>query len=158
MLTTNFLSPIGFQFGIIKLPSVGFYAQRCNLPDLSLPEATQTNPFTDVPVPGEKLQWGTFSIDFIVDEKMDNYKEVWSWMIGLGFPNDYNQFISGGNLFLLSDGFLQILTANNTIAKTIKFKDMFPTSLSAITFASTENDVNYIQATADFRYTSFTIE
>lgn len=156
----NHLSPIGFQLGIVKLPGVGFSAQRCSLPGITLPDATHYTPFTDAPVPGDKLQWESFTIDFLVDESMDNYLALWSWMIGLGFPDDYTEFIDGPNrnLVHMSDGFLQILGSNNTLVKTVKFHDMWPTNLNAVTFQSTDSDVNYIQATAEFKYTTFKFE
>lgn len=156
----NSLTPIGFQLGIEKLPNVGFKTQTVNLPGISLGEAVQNNPFTDAPVPGEKLTWEPFTINFLIDETMTNYMSIWSWMIGLGFPTDYAEFLDGRNrnIIHMSDAFLQILGSNNVVVKTVKFTDMFPTSLSAVTFASTENDVNYIQASATFSYSTFTFE
>ena len=158
--TTNFLSPLGFQLGIQKLPGIGFYTQRAPLPGIQLPEAMQLTPFVDAPVPGEKLTFEPFTIDFMVDADMKNYIALYTWMIGLGFPNNYAEFIDGPNrnLVHMSDAFLQILGSNNSVVKTIKFKDMFPVSLNAITFSSTESDIQYIQGTAEFRYTSFSIE
>lgn len=156
--TTNFMSPIGFQFGISKIPNVGFYSQRCNLPGLSMTEANQGNPFSDAPVPGDKITWDTFSIDFMIDENMENYMEIYAWLISLGFPRSYAEFTTTNRLLQMSDGVLQILSSNNTVTKTIYFNDMFPVSLNAITFSSTESDVQYIQATAEFKYTTFTIE
>ena len=157
--TTNFLSPLGFQLGVTKLPGVGFYAQQVNLPGLSLPEATQATPFVDAPVPGEKLVFEPFTMNFMIDERMDNFIAVYDWLISLGFPNDYTEFLDGRNrnLIHMSDAFLQILGAQNTVIRTLKFKDMFPINLGAITFQSTDQDVQYISAQADFRYTSFTI-
>lgn len=157
---TNFLSPIGFALGIVKLPGIGFKTQRVNLPGISLPNTQQNTPFTDAPVPGDKMTWEPFTIDFMIDETMANYMSIWQWMIGLGFPNDYAEFIDGANrpLVHMSDGFLQILGSNNVLIKTIKFHDMFPTSLNAITFQSTDSDVNYIQGTATFEYTTFKFE
>ena len=29
---------------------------------------------------------------FIVDEEMANYKEIYKWMIGLGYPNSQKDF------------------------------------------------------------------
>lgn len=157
---TNFLSPIGFQLGIVKLPGVGFKTQKVNLPGINLGESFQSTPFTDAPIPGDKIQWESFTIDFMIDETMSNYLAIWNWMIGLGFPNDYTEFMDGPNrnLVNMSDGFLQILGSNNAVVKTVKFKDMFPVSLSAATFSSTETDVNYIQATCEFKYTTYKFE
>lgn len=157
---TNFLSPIGFVLGIVKLPGVGFKAQKVNLPGITLPDASQATPFTDAPIPGDKIIWESFNIDFMIDADMANYLAIWNWMIGLGFPNEYAEFIDAQNrnLVHMSDGFLQILGSNNTVIKTVKFRDMFPVSLNAITFQSTDSDVNYIQGSAEFKYTTFKFE
>ena len=37
----------------------------------------------------------------------------------------------------------------------IKFKDCFPTSLSGFEFVSTATEIEYIQATVNFKYTTF---
>ena len=39
----------------------------------------------------------------------------------------------------------------------ITYTDAFPISLSDITFNTTENTVNYIEASATFKYTYYTI-
>jgi hypothetical protein len=39
----------------------------------------------------------------------------------------------------------------------IIFTDAFPVSLTGVTFTTTDNDVNYIEASATFKYTYFTI-
>lgn len=156
----DFLSPIGFQLGITKLPGIGFKTQKVNLPGVQLPDVVQYTPFTDAPVPGDKMTWDEFTMDFMIDENMNNYIAIWSWMVGLGFPNEYAEFIDGANrpLVHMSDGFLQILGSNNVVVKTIKFRDMFPISLNAMTFQSTDNDITYIQGTATFKYTTFKFE
>ena len=158
--TLAYLSPIAFQLGIIKLPGIEFSTQMANLPGISMPEATQHNPFVNAPVPGDKLEFEPFTMNFLVDESMANYISIWSWMIGLGFPNDYSEFIDGANrpLVHMSDGFLQILGSNNVLVKTVKFTDMFPISLNSITFTSTENNVTYVQGQVTFKYTSFKFE
>lgn len=153
----NFLSPIGFQFGLVKLPDIGFKTQRCNIPGISMGNPMLETPFVGVPEPGDKIDFEPFMIDFMIDESMANYLSVWEWLIGLGFPNNWEEFIDGPNRNLIhtSDGFLQILGSDNKIVKTVTFKDMFPINLTAVTFQSVDSDVNYLQATATFRYTSF---
>jgi hypothetical protein len=37
------------------------------------------------------------------------------------------------------------------------FKDAFPTNVSGVDFTTTDEDVDYIQATATFRYTTYDI-
>lgn len=111
---------------------------------------------------GDTLEYGELNIQFMIDENMNNYKSVWNWMIGLGFPESWNQYTDYrsqsqfADLSELkknySDGFLQILGNNNEVVQTIQFLDMFPVSLQSLTFQATNADVNYLIGNATFRY------
>jgi hypothetical protein len=39
----------------------------------------------------------------------------------------------------------------------VTFVDAFPVALSSITFNSTDTNVNYLEATANFKYTNYNI-
>ena len=42
----------------------------------------------DIPVPGDKLCFGDLEITFLVDENLENYREIHGWMYGIGFPKE----------------------------------------------------------------------
>lgn len=160
----NPLSQNGFQFGITKLPDVNFFCQEANVPDVKLESPMQGTPFVDVPIPGEKLTYGTLDIKFLVDEDMFNYKALYNWMKGLGFPHDYQQYIDFQKRDPIgltkneltknySDAVLQILSSSNNAREstTVRFVDIFPVSLDQLTFTSTNTDVVYITANASFK-------
>lgn len=162
----NPLQSNGFLFGIQKLPELSYFCQEVTLPDLQAPAAEMTTPLIDVPVPGEKLQFGELTVTFLIDETMANYIAVHNWMVGLGFPEthqQYRNFIGDQSIFPnsseLSAGFsectLQILNSSNNVARTIQFNDAFPTSLSQLTLQTTSQDTIYLAATATFRYTTY---
>jgi hypothetical protein len=97
---------------------------------------------------------------------MTNYLAVYKWMIGLGFPESAEQFsdftrgIREGEIDYLSqysDGSLAILNSNYNPVVTVKFKDLFPTSLSSVEFNTTDTDINYFTAEAIFTYTVYEI-
>ncbi len=88
----NYLRPNAFRFTIKNLPSVAFTCQSANLPSLALGFAIQPSPFLDIPVVGDKNQFGDFTIRFLITEDMSNYIELYEWLVALGFPNDYNQY------------------------------------------------------------------
>ena len=69
----NFLSPVGFQFSIQKLPHVNYFCQSANIPDITLSQTELNNPFVNLPSPGTKLTFGALDITFRVDEDMKNY-------------------------------------------------------------------------------------
>jgi hypothetical protein len=51
-----------------------------------------------------------------------------------------------------SDATLQILDSNNNPVRTVTFQDIFPTSLETLTFASTNDGVNYLIGSATFKF------
>ena len=85
-------SPTQFKFQILKLPKVEFFTTAVNLPGLSLNSIEQQTPLTDIPVPGTKLSYQDLEITFMVDENLENYREIHGWLTGLGFPRARTQF------------------------------------------------------------------
>ena len=82
----------------------------------------------------------------------------------LGFPETAKQFADRLNqdglrdpLNFFSDASLLILTSNYNANIKIKFKDIFPVSLTSLDFTATDSDVNYFTAEASFKYTVYNI-
>jgi hypothetical protein len=156
------LSPNGFLFSIQKLPQLNFFCQQVNLPGIMLGAPEFGNPLQVQPIPGETLTYDQLQVQFLVDEKMENYTAIYNWIVALGFPNDYEQYTSfinqdqRGVIAELSknysDGTLQILTHNNQVARTVQFVDMFPTAIDSLMFQGTNTDVNYLVGNVTFRY------
>ena len=55
------------------------------------------------------------------------------------------------------DATLLILSSHNNVSKEIKFKGVFPTSLSSIEFNTQLENVDYVQADISFGFTNFEI-
>ena len=160
----NFLSPAGFKFTLTKAPKVDFFSKSVSIPTLNLGAAIQTNYLRDIPVPGDKLVYGDLDVDFFIDENLKNYLEIERWMRSLGYPESLAEAVdlNPENTTLLgaarSDGSILVYNSSfNAIAK-ITFKDMFPTALTPVPFSADVTDINYIVATASFKYTIFNVE
>ena len=165
----NFLSPVGFKFTLAKEPKVDFFSNSCRIPDITLGTTLQPSYLKDLDVPGDKLLYGDFSLRFLVDENLENYMEIQNWMRGLGFPEDLKQFDdlekSGtvqGNYTrdrqnIYSDGTLQVLTSSQIPNFQIRFQDLFPYTLSTMTFDATDTDIQYFTADVSFKYTIYNI-
>ena len=155
------LSPNGFMFNITKLPSLSFFCQQVNIPGITLGAPEFGNPFNVQPIPGETLTYDQLTVQFLVDSRMENYKSIYNWIIALGFPQSYEQYITFTEADTLnyselatnySDATLTILNGNNTTAQVIQFYDMFPTTIDSLMFAATNSDVQYLLGNATFRY------
>ena len=161
----NFLSPVGFKFVLGKHPKVDFISQSANIPDISLATQIQPSYLKDIDIPGEKLQYGDFSLRFLVDENLENYMSIHNWLTGLGFPETPQQFTNKTTdeesqrdmNEQFSDGSLRILNSNFQTMAIVKFSDLFPTSITSLEFDSTETDINYFTAEASFKYTVYNI-
>lgn len=161
----NYLSPIGFKFTIAKEPKVSFFCTSAKLPEITLGTAVQPSYLKDIDIPGEKITYGDFTLKFFVDENMENYMAIHHWIVGLGFPEStvqYKDLIRNDDGELdpkkaFSDGSLRILNSNYRDVAVVKFKDLFPVSLSPLEFESTEQDINYLTAEATFKYTVYNI-
>jgi len=161
----NFLSASGFHFTILELPHVDYFCQSCNIPGLNLGVAEEYTPFAKIPWQGD-LVFEDLMISFKVDEDLKNYLEVWNWIVGLGFPYEHKQYrdllnsnqkIRPGIGDTKKTGSLLIYTNKNNFHHEITYYDLFPVNLSGLSFQTTDNDVNYLTATATFKYTIYTI-
>jgi hypothetical protein len=164
----NFLSPVGFKFTLSKEPKVTFFCNSARIPEITLSLNQQPSYLKDIDVPGDKLQYGDLSLRFLVDEDMVNYMAVHNWLTGLGFPEttqQYRDLLSNetdvtrdlDSKKAFSDGSLYILDSSYNTSAIVKFKDLFPISLSSLEFDSTLTDVQYFTADVVFKYTIYNI-
>jgi len=159
----NFLSGVAFKFNLAKFPKVDFFSNSAIIPVLNLELAQQASYLKNIAVPGERLTYGDFTLRFLVDENMENYKSVYDWLTGLGFPETTKEFAdlikdSDGQTDpkeAFCDGTLRILNSNYREVAKVKFKDLFPISLSSLDFDATNTDVQYFTAEATFKYTIY---
>jgi len=166
----NYLSPVGFKFSITKTPKVDFFSNSAEIPGINLGVAMQPTYLKDIPIPGDKLTYDDFSLEFFVDENLENYLQVHNWLRGLGYPNSIQEFIdlkandeyfpntSSKNSFNeYSDGTLTIYNSNFNPIVDVHFKGLFPTSLSTIKFDAKSTDINYVVAEVTFKYSIYDI-
>ena len=157
----NPLSPNGFNFSISKVPNVTFFCQQASLPGITLGDPTFSTPFSTQPLPGDTLSYDPLTVQFLIDEEMLNYNIIYNWIVALGFPESYSQYTTllGNDTVQYdelaknySDATLQILDSNNNPVRSVTFYDVFPTSLETLTFASTNDGVNYLIGSATFKF------
>jgi hypothetical protein len=164
----NFLSPVGFKFSLAKEPKVAFFCNSARIPEITLSLNVQPSYLKDIDVPGDKITYGDLSLRFLVDENMENYMAIHTWLTGLGFPETTQQYKdlitvssditeSQDPKKAFSDGSLYILNSNYNTTAIVKFKDLFPVSLSSLEFDATQTDIQYFTADVAFKYTVYNI-
>jgi hypothetical protein len=169
-----------------RIPKTTWFCTAANVPGITLGEASYPTPMADMFVAGDKLTFETLNITFLVDEELQNYRELWEWIVGMGAPVSHSQWTTGltkgdgitttfssvgtddninprqkststeKNLY--SDATLIVYNSKNMPKVNVKFKDMFPTSLSALEYSQDLTDVEYFKASASFRYLYYEFE
>ena len=171
----DYLSPTQFRFGINQLPKVEFFTTAANIPGINMGEAMFDTPFKNFGVMGDKLTYENLEITFIVDEFLENYKELHNWMTGIGFPEARTQFgnlkTEGGQVVpsqgksagqenisgMFSDATLTITSAKNNPVIEARFQDVYPVALSALAYNQQESDITYLTANVTFTYKIYTL-
>ena len=158
----NFL-PVLLGFNISKLPNTSFFIQSANIPGVSGGAVNVATPFKNYSEPGDRLSYNELTISFIVDEALISWTSLRDWLIGLNFPNNYDQYraIRGqknsGIDERFSDATLQIFSSNNVLKKEVRYQRLFPVSLGDLDMKTTENQISYLPVSASFRYFDYEI-
>lgn len=162
----NFLSPTGYKLLLSRAPTVEFMVQRVSLPSLTLPVAYQPNPFVTIPRPGDHLEFGELTVAFKVNENLDNYLEIYNWIIALGKPENFDQYTLQNRPYksldeqkdtVTSDITLTLLTSAMNGNVEFTMRDCFPISLTDLEVDSTVSDIEYITASATFAVRDYII-
>tara|TARA_B100000287_G_scaffold396434_1_gene412084 strand:+ start:53 stop:601 length:549 start_codon:yes stop_codon:yes gene_type:complete len=161
----NFLSPAGFNFTITKTPKVSFFCSSASIPEITFDTNIQSSYLKDIAVPGEKLEYQDLMVRFLVDEDLKNYMAIHNWMTGIGYPETLGDFkkettADDGSRDMnqqFSDGSLSILNSNYRTNAIVKFKDLFPVSLTSLEFDTSVTDIQYFTAQANFKYLVYNI-
>ena len=173
----DYSDPTKFKFSINKLPTVEFFTTAANIPGVNLGEAIFPTPFKAIPTQGDELTFENLEIQFLVDEKLINYREIHKWLVGIGFPKSREQFESfrkefseifptntqnKGNLLntgnainqaaMYGDANLLVMSSKNNPVIEVRFSDLFPVALSGLQFDQQLTDTTYLTATATFSY------
>ena len=90
---------------------------------------------------------------FIVDEELINWKSVYDWIRTNGVSEEHMPTVEPE----YSGGQLLIYTSSYNINHVIDFENLFPISISDMTFDASSNDIEYFTAQVTFKYTNYTI-
>ena len=157
----NFLQPTGFKIVVLRkrFKNLEFFAQSVQHPDLSVAPVIQQFRGTNAQLPGDKLEYGSLAIEAIMDENMNVYKEMHSWMtssVNDNYKTPSTLAVNDQDVTVY-DISLMVLSSHNNTIDTIRYKDAFPISIGTVNFQSTVDGVQYVTFPITFAYTGFTI-
>ena len=159
-IINNYLSPSNFAISISRIPNVEFFTQKITIPSISATPVEIDTPLAAIYIEQDKLQYGDLELSFIVDENMNNYKEILNWMEGLGSPETTNQraSLSASKDGVQSDIVLTVTNSHKNPNLRFTFKNCFPTNLGQIDLDINVQDVAYATCGVTMRYDTMQME
>jgi hypothetical protein len=170
--------PTQFRFDILKIPNTQYFATEVNLPGIAFSgDAIMNSRYKAMPFMGDTLDFSPMELSFNVQENLANWREIYNWMTGIGFPKSPQQYSDaikdateeklnanpqkGGVTnpsVLTSDATLTILTGKNNPVIRVLFRNLYPTSLSGLQFDTKDTDSTTLTASVTFNYDLYEIE
>jgi|TARA_B110000908_G_C10202923_1_gene426223 hypothetical protein len=172
-INKSLLNKNNFRLLIDKVPTVEYYVQSVNIPGLQFTEVNQ--PFgigVDAFFPGDKVTFDALSVTFLVDEDLENFKEMYDWMqaiVPVSSSSDFQEYVDSqktttGELSNINSDLNQysqitlITNTNKNIPnKYFRFYDCFPISLGGLELLS-GSESETVTCTAEFRFTYYDIK
>lgn len=170
--TQNGLYGNHFKFVIEPLPDLSFFAQSITLPSIMSSSPGRSNPFTKIKEVGDHLEYGNFTVNYLIDAKFKTYTSLLWWLQGYGFPHSYDEVKefretrteriafpralvreiekTNATLYVLEPDTEKILVE-------IQFVDVFPTQLGEMEFSSMDTEPPQLKCTATFACTLFNV-
>lgn len=153
----NGLLKTHFQFQLRKISTASYFCQSANIPGVSISTVSQTTVFNPIKHAGGAVEQDDLTVRFLVDEDLENWKEVFNWIKQCVNYENFTEFEDEAD-HLTSEAILFILDSNNVPRFKITFEGLFPNRLTGIQMDTTSPDSDLIYADASFSYTTFHIE
>jgi hypothetical protein len=152
-ITTN-KNPLGvsdgFRMVFKKAPNTSYFCQNFIMPGVTTNEVTVQRPQISAFFPGDKIEYEPLTVTMLLAENMENYSEIYNWMISSVKSNQSSD--------KFDDILVYILSSKNNPNAIVTFKNAFPTNIGSISFSIQESDIVYAQVDVTFRYDYFTFE
>ena len=150
--STNYLYQTFYKFQMRRLPKVNYFMQKVSLPDFaSEGPIQQPTRYVSVKHPSKSVTFSDLTIEFLVDENLENWRELYDWMRTIYLVNDYDKFEPKTTTHF-TEGSILLLNSAMNVNKEVRFHNLLPISLSGIDFDSTDTDLSPRVATATFAF------
>lgn len=155
--TTNFLVPSGFRV-VINRKNYGtltMMAQQVTHPSITMTGVELPYRRTPITLAGDTLQFSEVNFDFLMDENMLGYTEVYDWM-KRSVEEEHQLREKATEVSTYADIEMFVLTSSLNVNKSLRYINCTPTSLGNVSFTTT-GDTNYLTFPVTFQFDYFTV-
>jgi len=152
-----------FRVSFPNYPKVEYFCSAITIPGISLTAVDRPTSLANIPMVGDTVTYENFDMTFLVDEKLENYREIYDWMINIGFPDNHAQFRSRerrdqsgmqrlGDRELYDDLMITVLSSKNNPVVRLRLYEAWPVQLGGLEYTQTETDVTYLTCDVSWAY------
>lgn len=128
-----------FKLILPKLPSVAMFMQTVALPGLNVKRVTQDTRFVDIAQIGEKVNYKPFTVNFLVQNNLNNYREIEAWIRRMTVEGSHVDEVD--NIILEINGI-----------DAVRFYNCWPSTLGDLAFEANPFEAKYHHCTVTFEY------
>ena len=158
--SNNYLASNFYQFQLNRVSNVTYFCQAVSFPGTQLSPVEMPNTLgRPNQFVGGRFTHEPLTVQFLVDEDMLNYREIFDWITRIGNYADDDKILAGfqANTFF-SDATLLITNSAYRHKIRVKFKDTYPIALSGLNFSSQLGDNEPLAATVSLNFETLEIE
>ena len=160
----NLFQPTGFRVIIDRkhYGHIQYFTTRINHPGAqNTPDETAWRGKVSVPMPGNTMTYGELTMDVLLDEDFNSYKEIYDWMLRHVNEEQIAERVdfksSQSPVPSYADIHITALNSNNGKNIEFRYKDCIPVSLGDVPFDAQNQSVEYITFPVSFRFSYFEI-
>jgi hypothetical protein len=153
----NYLSSNFFKFNLDRIPIFSYFVQSANIPMLTSRSIIQPANFGTFPkIPATNFIFDDLQINFLVDNEMKSWKEIYDWMKSLGNLSEYGN--QSPHIDKFSNATLLILNSAYKPLMRVTYYYVFPITLGSINFTSTSTNNDPVVSSVNFAYSYYDLE
>ena len=155
--TSSLLTSNQFKFEIDRIPIFSNFVTAVNAPGIEFISADLNTSFgVSIPTATGKYIFEDLTAQFLIDENVETWREIYEWLIRLGPMNEKSQEIMYNDCYD-STTTAQLSILNSAYKSKFKFKfyNLFPISLTGFSFTTTASDSIQVMASVTFRYSYY---
>lgn len=145
----NLSNNTNYKLEIAGYPNLTYFVTSTQLPQMSMQPVQTDFRGNQCIVPGDKIEYDSLTVEFLVNEDWANYIELYKWIKDQRWKNNPKDHFSDLTLWVLNNNKLPITK--------IVYYDAFPTSVSELDFDSSTTEPVNLTCSVTFSYQSFSL-
>lgn len=145
----NLSNNTNYKLEIAGYPNLTYFVTSTQLPQMSMQPVQTDFRGNQCIVPGDKIEYDSLTVEFLVNEDWANYIELYKWIKDQRWKNNPKDHFSDLTLWVLNNNKLPITK--------IVYYDAFPTSVSELDFDSSTTEPVNLMCSVTFSYQSFSL-